>query len=126
MIKKIFALLLASGLYTSFANANTLTIFNTTGCTYTVHTINDGVIHTVPPGTYTTASAPGIQDYWGVRFAWNGAPTSYLSLSYTGSTFATSSSVGVFPTCTNPSGNAFNASWAQGSPTGNITMVIFS
>lgn len=125
MIRKISGLLLAGTLLASAANANILNIFNTTGCTYIVHTANDGVIHTVPPGFYTTTSAPGIQDYTAVRFTWNGALSSHQSLWYGGIVSTNSTDVGVFPPCTNPSGNPYQATWAQGSPTGNVTMVIF-
>ncbi len=126
MIRKISGMLLAGTLLTSLANANTLTIFNTTGCTYDVYTTNDGVFHSVPPGMYTTTTPPGTPDYFGVRFTWNGAPAGYQSLWYGGTTYTTSAAVGVFPPCTNPPGSAYQATWAQGSPTANITMVIFS
>ncbi len=125
MIKKISGLLLAGTLLASLANANTLNIFNTTGCTFIVHTANDGVIHIVPPGPYSVTSAPGMPEYTAVRFTWDGAPSSHQSLWYGGTTFTTSSTVGVFPPCTNPSGNPYQATWAQGSPTADVTMVIF-
>lgn len=107
-----FALMVTFGV----ASANTLTVNNLTACTYTI-SLSGGAGTTVPPGTSTFLSYPGVNiDFIKIVYG-----STQVNVGY-GSFYSNSMGQPAPPCLVNP---YFTASWAQASPTANASLVIF-
>lgn len=104
------------------ATANTLTVTNLTGCPYTLSISGYGYA-TIGSGTYVFNSTPGVNiDAAKVVYVFTSGSTTALGVGI-GTPYANTAGQ---PTPPCLSAAYFTASWSQGSPTANASMVIFN
>lgn len=104
-------------------HANTMTVHNLTGCTYTLST-SAGTLLTVGPGTWTFTSTP---DFIATKIIYDYSGPNYISIGVGippgFPPYANSSAYAYTPPCLTSS--YYTCSWAQASPTADATLVIF-
>lgn len=114
----VFALIGTAGI----AQANTLTVMNLTGCPYTLSISGYGYA-TIGTGTYTFNSIGSANiDAAKVVYVFASGATTGLGVSM-GTPYANTAGQPTPPCLT---AAYFTASWSQGSPTANASLVIFN
>lgn len=122
MKKLLLAAVALVGSY-GMSQANTMTVHNLTGCSYTLST-SAGTLLTVGPGTWTFTSTP---DFIATKIVYNiGGPNEIsigVGIPPGFPPYANSSAYSYIPPCLTTT--YYTCSWSQSSPTANATLVIF-
>lgn len=125
MKKVLLAAFCLLGSY-GISQANTLTVNNLTGCTY-ILSLDGGGYVSASPGSNTFTSFPGANITIAKVAYWPGYPSApIVAETAVGISFPYGNTSGqTTPPCLIGGSTYFTATWSQGSPSANATLVIF-